>query len=81
VVPAIDEGSEGVGDLADGGELESTVPSLPLRRQHAIASAEAPKARARRRSRRVLERISSRRGGRVGMGQAVSDLDAQRASR
>ena len=29
----------------------------------------------------VLERISSRRGGRVGLGQAVSDLDAERAGR
>ena len=29
----------------------------------------------------VLERISSRRGGRVGLEQAVSDLDAERAGR
>jgi len=29
----------------------------------------------------VLERIASRRGGLVGLGQAVSDLDAERAGR
>ena len=29
----------------------------------------------------VLERISSRRGGFVGLGQAVSDLDAERTGR
>lgn len=29
----------------------------------------------------VLERISKRRGGRVGLGQAVADLDAERVGR